>query len=90
MLRLSESLNKAVLTLEIDNINHPTHYTQGEIETINIIKNNVRDFSSYLEGNVLKYLSRYRHKGGAEDLKKAQWYLKILVEEESRMINEDT
>lgn len=64
-----------------DNINHPNHYTNGAIETIDIIKNNVADFPSYLEGNILKYMSRYRHKNGVEDLLKARWYLDKLLSE---------
>lgn len=64
-----------------DTINKPAHYNQGGIETIDIIKNNVADFASYLEGNIVKYISRYRYKNGAEDLRKAAWYLNRLIEE---------
>ena len=34
----------------------------------------------YLEGNVIKYVSRYRNKNGVEDLRKAQHYLDKLIE----------
>jgi len=34
----------------------------------------------YLEGNVVKYVSRWKDKGGIEDLKKAQHYLQKLIE----------
>lgn len=34
----------------------------------------------YLEGNVIKYVSRYRDKNGVEDLRKAQHYLDKLIE----------
>lgn len=34
----------------------------------------------YLEGNVVKYVSRWRKKGGVEDLRKAQHYLAKLIE----------
>ena len=37
-------------------------------------------FESYLQGNIMKYLWRYKYKNGVEDLKKAQWYLTKLVE----------
>lgn len=67
--------------LNTDNINHPSHYTKNRIETIDIIKNNVENFPSFLEGNIIKYISRYRHKNGVEDLKKANWYLNVLIEE---------
>jgi len=63
----------------VDRIN-PNHYKQGEIEVIDFILD--QDFS-YLEGNIIKYVSRYKYKNGLEDLKKAQWYLNKLVEETS-------
>jgi hypothetical protein len=34
----------------------------------------------YLEGNIVKYVSRHRSKNGLEDLKKAQHYLEKLIE----------
>ena len=37
-------------------------------------------FEYYLQGNIMKYLWRYRYKNGAEDLKKAQWYLTALID----------
>lgn len=40
-------------------------------------------FSGYLQGNCIKYLSRYRDKNGIEDLKKAQHYLAKLCKHES-------
>ena len=40
-------------------------------------------FSGYLQGNCIKYLSRYREKNGIEDLYKAQHYLAKLCEHES-------
>jgi hypothetical protein len=42
-------------------------------------------FCGYLRGNVIKYLARYRDKGGVEDLKKAAHYLQRLIEEEDVM-----
>jgi hypothetical protein len=67
-----------------DNINHPPHYNRGDIETIDMIKNSMSlsDFEGYLQGNVIKYISRYRYKGTAlEDLQKAQWYINRLIKE---------
>lgn len=58
-----------------DNIN-PSHYKQGNIEVIDFI---LDQKSSYLEGNVIKYISRYKTKNGLEDLKKANWYLNKLI-----------
>jgi hypothetical protein len=60
-----------------DNIN-PSHYKQGNREVIDFI---LDQQLSYLEGNVVKYVARYKYKNGLEDLKKAQWYLnKIMLE----------
>ena len=39
---------------------------------------------NYYEGNVLKYLLRWRYKNGLEDLKKAKHYLEYLIEKEER------
>jgi glutamate mutase epsilon subunit len=33
----------------------------------------------YHQGNVLKYIARYRHKNGMEDLLKAKWYVDRLI-----------
>jgi len=58
----------------------PAHYRQGDIEVIDFIVD--QDFN-YCEGNVIKYLSRWRIKNGLEDLKKARWYINKLIEEET-------
>ena len=39
----------------------------------------------YLEGNIIKYVSRYKDKNGLQDLQKAQHYLERLIEEEKKM-----
>ncbi len=41
-------------------------------------------FAGYLQGNCIKYLSRYREKNGIEDLLKCQHYLAKLIEIEGR------
>lgn len=63
-----------------DKVNNPAHYTAGGIETLDYIKAKVSDYPSYAAGNILKYVSRYEHKNGIEDLKKAQFYLDDLIE----------
>ena len=65
-----------------DEVNHPEHYTSGKYETIDIIKDSVDDFKSYVHGNIIKYILRYKRKGGVQDLKKAQIYLSWLIQEE--------
>ena len=65
-----------------DMVNHPPHYNQKGIECIDAIQASTDDgFQYYLQGNIIKYLWRYRYKNGVEDLKKAQWYLSKLIEE---------
>lgn len=66
----------------MDNIN-PMHYKAGGIETIDYIKSKMtaEAFEGYLQGNVIKYISRYRNKNGIEDLHKAEWYLCRLIKE---------
>ncbi|EGL4213019.1 DUF3310 domain-containing protein [Listeria monocytogenes serotype 4b] len=63
-----------------DNVNNPSHYKAGGVETLDYIKAKVKDYPSYVTGNILKYVSRYEHKNGIEDLKKAQFYLNDLIE----------
>ena len=64
-----------------DMVNHPPHYNQKGIECIDAIEAATDNgFESYLQGNIIKYLWRYQHKNGVEDLKKAQWYLEKLIE----------
>jgi len=44
----------------------------------------------YHQGNILKYVSRYRYKNGVEDLRKAKWYIdRLLYIEEQRIIKHD-
>ena len=59
--------------------NHPPHYNQGSIEPIDYI---VANKLTYCEGNVVKYISRWRHKGGVEDLKKAKQYIDFIIDKE--------
>jgi hypothetical protein len=67
-----------------DNIN-PEHYKSKSKETIERLQDNLTagEFKGYLKGNILKYLDRYEHKNGVEDLNKMQWYLNKLIELES-------
>ena len=54
-----------------DMVNNPPHYNKSGIETIDAIKAMTDDgYEYYLQGNIMKYLWRYRYKNGVEDLKK--------------------
>ena len=64
-----------------DMVNSPPHYNKSGIECIEAIKAMTGDgFQFYLQGNIMKYLWRYRYKNGVEDLKKAKWYLSELID----------
>ena len=67
-----------------DNVNHPSHYTQGGVECIDAITAatvNKTGIEAVCTGNVIKYLWRYEAKNGLEDVKKAQWYINRLIAE---------
>lgn len=66
-------------------VNDPDHYTVGGIVVIDYMQAKMthEQFRGFLIGNVLKYISRYPHKNGVEDLKKAEWYLNRLIQIES-------
>lgn len=63
-----------------DPVNHPSHYTSGNIEVMDFIEDKQLNFA---RGNVIKYVSRAGKKDPnkeLEDLKKAMWYLKREIE----------
>ncbi len=69
-----------------DNVNSPSHYTQGGIECIEAIKaacQGLNGFEGYCTGNAIKYMWRWKHKNKTEDVKKAVWYLNRLIQEQS-------
>ena len=59
-----------------DIVKHPEHYTKG-IEMWEYAYSQGLDF---FEGNIIKYVTRWRHKNGMEDLLKAKQYLDKLIE----------
>lgn len=63
---------------QVSMVNHPPHYTTGNIEVIDYIEDKNLD---YHLGNAVKYISRAGRKGDAvEDLQKAEWYLRRAIE----------
>jgi hypothetical protein len=70
-----------IFTAPPDLVNHPPHYVNGEIECIEAIEAQLtpEEFRGYLKANIAKYVWRERHKGGTESLKKARWYLDLLI-----------
>lgn len=66
---------------QADNVDHPAHYADKSIEVIDYIEDTLSPdgLIGYYEGNIIKYISRWRKKNGVEDLKKARWYLDRLI-----------
>ncbi|MCG1271866.1 DUF3310 domain-containing protein [Staphylococcus epidermidis] len=66
-----------------DKVNHPSHYTYGDIEVVDFIEQVTKDYKPELAfaiGNAIKYISRANRKNGKEDLDKARWYLNRAFE----------
>lgn len=63
-----------------DNIYHPKHYTHGKIEPIDVIE----DWKlGFFDGAAVKYICRWKHKNGIEDLEKAVTLLSRLIKTET-------
>ena len=56
------------------------HYTDWVIQPVEYIHKNRIPF---IEGSVIKYVTRWRGKGGVDDLRKARHFLDILIEMET-------
>lgn len=57
------------------------HYKQATIQPWDYV---VANGLGYFEGNVIKYVTRWRGKGGVDDLRKAAHYLEKLIELETK------
>lgn len=63
-------------------VDHPAHYNAGPIECIDAIEAATTGLSgvhAFNTGTAIKYLWRWSHKGGVEDLQKARWYIDRLI-----------
>lgn len=58
------------------------HYKDMAIQPVQFIHANG---IGYFEGNVIKYISRWRSKGGVADLEKAKHYIDLLIELEKNL-----
>lgn len=76
-------------TAKDDKVNHPNHYTSGDIETIDYIRDKLtpEEYQGYCVGNVMKYTSRWRKKDGVQDLEKAAVYLQWAIESAKKQQN---
>ena len=66
-----------------DKVNHPSHYTYGDMEVIDYCDQVCKQYSPELAPyvfNAIKYLSRANHKGGREDIGKAKYYVQRLFD----------
>ena len=87
MTRLTEILKRyrsKIKKVVKDNVNHPSHYTQGAIECIDAIKEATKGLfgiEAVCTANIIKYVWRWKFKNGLEDLDKASWYLDRLKQE---------
>lgn len=64
-------------------VNHPPHYTAGKVECIDALEaatTGLNGIEAVCTANAIKYLWRWKHKNGVEDLRKAQWYISKLIE----------
>ena len=53
------------------------HYKNYKIQPVEfIIKNNI----GFVEGNIIKYVLRFKEKGGVQDLEKAKHYIELLID----------
>ena len=78
---------KKIKEPKADMVNHPPHYTQGEIECIEAIKYindklHTEGYEGYCLGNFIKYIWRCNFKNGWEDIDKAIFYLNELLTEQ--------
>jgi hypothetical protein len=67
---------------KVDMVNNPLHYTQGGMETIDIMeaKSTPEEFKGHLKLTAMKYLTRAGHKESElQDAKKTQWYVNRWV-----------
>ena len=62
------------------------HYKDLPIQPVEYIHANA---IGYFEGNVIKYISRWRKKNGIADLEKAKHYIELLIEMENRKLDKE-
>ena len=66
---------------ELDKQVGGSHYKDFTIQPLEFITKNKL---SYIQGNIIKYVTRYKDKNGVEDLQKAKHYIDLLIELEDK------
>ena len=78
--RLTDNEDEAALLEDL--VHHPYHYSgQGKIECIEVLEQLAADGHDFRVLNAMKYLWRYRHKGGTESLEKAIWFIERVIDD---------
>lgn len=69
-----------------DLVNKPNHYHKGGVDVLSFVDGKLSSerIAGFYQINILKYTTRYKDKNGVEDLKKAEFYLKKLIELENK------
>lgn len=75
----------------MSNVNHPSHYSNGEIECIDAMLSafGYEDTMAFCKLNAMKYIWREQNKNGKEDMSKAKWYIEKWLELSEKMMNDD-
>lgn len=67
-----------------DQVDHPAYYNTGSVECIDaieaVLEGHLSGMEAFLTGQIIKYVWRWKNKGGQQDLEKAAWYLRRLLD----------
>ena len=71
-----------MVEVNIDVVNHPSHYCTGQFECIDVMieTQGVEAVINFCQCNAFKYLYRAKNKNGLEDMRKAIWYMNKYIE----------
>ena len=75
------------LEKENETVSHPAHYCQGGVECIDALEaatTGLHGIEAVCTANAIKYLWRWKHKNGVNDLHKAQWYIDRLIKQQEQ------
>ena len=74
-------------------VSHPPHYiSETGLEAIDVIEAftfDLKGIEAVDTGNALKYICRWKHKGGVQDLEKARWYIDHLIDHVNKIEKEN-
>lgn len=74
-------------------VNHPDHYiSETGMEVIDVMESftfDLKGIEAVDTSNVIKYICRWKQKNGLQDLEKAEWYLKHLINHVKKLEEEN-